>query len=166
MSRPRMIEGRAGTGKTLTVIAKIEQLYRDGKIDNENKVLVLTFSNHMVDHFRAALEQFLEKHFWQLGLDGLYGLDSFPNVTIENYYKSDMKEFYKRGAGMGEALKKYKYIFMDEAEDLGQYPERMLEPVISGLNQQLMGCFGFCLIHSSQNRTSTLSMRLRVHPME
>ena len=103
MSKPIMVEGGAGTGKTLTAIAKVKQLQKDGKLENK-KVLFITFSDHMVVH--------VKKMFIQFSVD-------LRNITIVNYEKEpDYIDFYKNSEGMMKVLKYYSFIFMDETEEL------------------------------------------------
>ena len=55
LSEPRLIEGRAGTGKSLTIAAKIEQLSLAGKISSKRKALYLCYSPQMVQQMTLLL---------------------------------------------------------------------------------------------------------------
>merc|ERR1719483_1014897 len=54
---PRIIQGVAGTGKTITCAAKIEILFKDGKITPSSKALYLCYSSQMVEQMSQLLKK-------------------------------------------------------------------------------------------------------------
>jgi len=109
LSHPRFISGTAGTGKTLTVCAKIEELVNNNEVDEDNKVLYICFSDGMISWVKNELKRLESKVNLEL-------------CTLVNYKSSDIfKNFYKESKKMAELLyqEKYRYIFIDEAQDLG-----------------------------------------------
>lgn len=41
--KPLIVHGAAGTGKTLLIIKKLQQLYDNGKLNDENKALYICY---------------------------------------------------------------------------------------------------------------------------
>lgn len=90
---PLVVHGAAGTGKTLLVLRKLEQLFKSGDLNAENRALYICYWPGI----RCDFEQKLK----------LLGLDEFV----------DTSRFYISQTGFLLRNKKiYKHIFMDEAE--------------------------------------------------
>jgi len=105
--RPKLIMGTAGTGKTITIAAKIEQLYKEGHISSNRRALFICYSIHLKDYMSMLLKN--------------VGIRS-ENVVLVN--ASDPKNVKFRKL-LDDPVKttnlfleeNFSFIFMDEAED-------------------------------------------------
>ncbi|KAK4883268.1 hypothetical protein RN001_006587 [Aquatica leii] len=90
---PLVVHGAAGTGKTLLVIKKLQQLYEMGELDEKNRALYICYWPGI----KCELEQKLK----------ILGIDGFV----------DTARFYISQTGFLQRNNKvYKHIFMDESE--------------------------------------------------
>ena len=116
MSTPRFIYGPAGSGKTLSVIAKIESLYKTDKINNENKVLFVCKNRELHCYIKYELEK--------------------RNIQISNIdflCFEDLHDFPDTSMMFRPLITDYSAIFVDEAEDLGAEDNSGLDNILSGL---------------------------------
>ncbi|KAB0802644.1 hypothetical protein PPYR_04830 [Photinus pyralis] len=90
---PLVVHGAAGTGKTLLVLRKLQQLFELGELNSDNRALYICYWPGIKCDFEQKLK--------------LLGLDTFV----------DTARFYISQTGFLLRNKKsYKHIFMDEAE--------------------------------------------------
>eukprot|EP00092_Neocalanus_flemingeri_P012100 GFUD01013045.1.p1 GENE.GFUD01013045.1~~GFUD01013045.1.p1 ORF type:complete len:653 (-),score=154.82 GFUD01013045.1:165-2123(-) len=125
LNKPKFVPGIAGTGKTITVCAKIEKLFENNELNSENKVMYICFSDSLIDFVRDSLKRLKCK----IDLD----LIEFRN------YKSctNMMDFFKNEQYQMIFEGKFKYIFLDEAQDLGiKELTKMIEAVIANLKDK------------------------------
>ena len=58
---PKIIEGLAGTGKTITIAAKLEKLFKEGEISGKHpkdpKAVYICFSSQMVQQMKLLLDK-------------------------------------------------------------------------------------------------------------
>ena len=145
MSRPKFIYGPAGSGKTLSTLAMMEILFKKGEIDKDNQVLYLC-SN-------PSVQQYVRRELTARAI-------SLDNVDLKTYTEvwSELFEAMKRDiddrddvSHLGQAgsmphfnawkfavphlVKRYGTIFMDEAEDLGDWNLNGLNTTINTVKE-------------------------------
>ena len=103
---PRIIEGKAGTGKTLTIAAKIERLFHEGKITALRKAVYICYSDQSVEQIK-----FLLRHI------------SLENIEVFNARKHPrLKHLIENPRVVLRLIKddRFNFIFVDECEDLSE----------------------------------------------
>ena len=125
LRQPIMVEGIAGTGKTLTIAAKIEALFQQGKLTASSRAIYVAFSNHMLQHMQLLLTKA------KVDLSFLEMKNASEDLEIKSCFFEQTKMDQMTAFGM-------RYFFIDEAEDLGytslqQLAEPRLEPGHTGL---------------------------------
>ena len=105
MSMPTLVNGVAGTGKTLTICQKLKEL--EPKLGPKNKALYICFSDNLINHVKTELKDRM------VDIQFIKFINYEKNAFIVNFFMS---------ANTMEKLitvKGFRHIFFDEAEDLG-----------------------------------------------
>ena len=124
LRQPIMVEGIAGTGKTLTIAAKIEALHQQRKLTTSSRAIYVAFSDHMLEHMHLLLTKA------KVDLSFLEMKNASKDLEIKSCFFEQKKMDQMIASGM-------RYFFIDEAEDLGytllqQLAEPHLEPGHTG----------------------------------
>ena len=121
MSRPKLIYGPAGSGKTLATLAMIERLFKRENIDKNNQVLYLCSNQSVLQYVKRELTA---RHI------PLKDISFRTYSTIPGYASrfSDSLNFMKM---FPQLIEQYGAIFLDEAEDLGMTALDQLNSTIS-----------------------------------
>ncbi|KAJ8927204.1 hypothetical protein NQ314_020363 [Rhamnusium bicolor] len=126
---PLVVYGAAGTGKTLLVLRKLDQLHRTGRLNDQNRALFICYWPGIRTEVTTKLKAM--------------GIASY--VDTARYYIS-----------MGDFLrgyrKKYKHIFMDEAEAVCiSFHQSIIKETISAVYSHYHD--GNCSIENCQHAT-------------
>ena len=103
MSRPWVIFGPAGSGKTLSVLAIIERLHNSGQINKDNKVLYVCENEEVHKYMIAELIKRKIPHEENIHFKNLHEVTE--DLNIKSMFSS--------------MIASYGAIFIDEAEELG-----------------------------------------------
>jgi len=103
---PRIIEGKAGTGKTLTIAAKIERLLKEGKITSSRKAVYICYSDQGIEQMRFMLRN--------ISLENIEVVNARVNPNFSNLIENPQKII---NSVQTDGIH---YFFMDETEDLSE----------------------------------------------
>jgi len=134
----------AGSGKTRCVIARIENLIKNGIYQND-QILMLTFSRFTRDDQINRMKQY-DAH--SLPIDSIKTIDSFARSVIDTEQSVDvsllsyrlmryLEETESEILASNNILKNIRCIFVDEAQDLNEIQYRVFVALITRLKYQV-----------------------------
>lgn len=136
--------GIPGGGKTRTIIEKIIHMKKNGEIETNKDFLILTFSRKSREDFLVKGKEKDKKIFYN---DNVRTIHSLSAIVMKNVFNKNLSNINTLVAGLYhlletnevdfsnvQCLKKCKYIFVDEAQDISEIQYLTIQKISSICN--------------------------------